>query len=163
MEDSDNELTREELDQRVAILKRLKNLLEMQRSKFQEYLFVLEKQENEISNENYESISAHTEIEQQIVNNIENLQKVIKPMEELYQQANSPFSADIPQLKIDLENLQKNVLIQNEKNRILLKQHLSQIKEKLGQLNNPKINPYVNHLSIYAQKRQTAGMIDVQG
>ena len=40
----ENELTQAELDERVAILKRFRTLLEKQREKFQEYLKVLEKQ-----------------------------------------------------------------------------------------------------------------------
>ena len=40
------ELSNQELEERVAILKRLRFLLEQQRSKFKEYLTVLEKQQN---------------------------------------------------------------------------------------------------------------------
>lgn len=36
------ELTKQEIDERVAILKRYKSLLEQQRNKFREYLKVLE-------------------------------------------------------------------------------------------------------------------------
>ena len=38
-------LSKEELDERVAILKRFRALLEQQRTKFREYLKVLESQE----------------------------------------------------------------------------------------------------------------------
>ena len=45
------EITQKELDERVALLHRLKSLLEQQRSKFREYLNVLEKQQDSIAKE----------------------------------------------------------------------------------------------------------------
>ena len=71
------EFSQKEIDERVAVLKRFKILLETQRNKFQEYLNVLEKQESSIENEDAESLKIHTEIENEVVNNIKNLQKVL--------------------------------------------------------------------------------------
>ena len=42
------ELSAKELEERIAILRRFKSLLEQQRNKFQEYLTVLENQQNKI-------------------------------------------------------------------------------------------------------------------
>ena len=78
------EITQEELNERVAILKRFRTLLEQQRGKFREYLDVLEKQHDSITTENTEALLAHTELEQQVVKNLANLQKVIVPMSKLY-------------------------------------------------------------------------------
>ena len=68
------EITHEELLERVALLRKFKSVLEQQRNKFKEYLSVLEKQQNSIESENPETILAHTELEQQVVKNISNLQ-----------------------------------------------------------------------------------------
>ena len=81
------ELTQEELDERVALLRKFRSVLEQQRNKFQEYLTVLEKQQDSITKENPESLIAHTELEQQVVKNIANLQKVIVPMSKMYKQS----------------------------------------------------------------------------
>ena len=78
------DITQEELNERVAILHKFKDLLEQQRSKFQEYLTVLEKQQDSITSESTEKLIAHTELEQQIVKNLVNLQKVIVPMNKMY-------------------------------------------------------------------------------
>ena len=78
------EITHEELLERVALLRKFKSVLEQQRNKFKEYLSVLEKQQNSIESENPETILAHTELEQQVVKNISNLQKVIVPMSKMY-------------------------------------------------------------------------------
>ena len=79
------ELTQAEIDERAAILRRFRSLLEQQRDKFREYLLVLESQSKVIQEENTESLLAHTELEQQIASHIISLQKVIKPMELMYQ------------------------------------------------------------------------------
>ena len=60
-------ITKDELDERIALLKNFRKLLIQQRAKFQEYLNVLEKQENSISSENTEALIAHTEIDQHVV------------------------------------------------------------------------------------------------
>ena len=60
-------LTQEEIDERIAILKRFRKLLEEQRNKFREYLDVLEKQQSAIENGDTDAMLAHTELEQQIV------------------------------------------------------------------------------------------------
>ena len=78
------EISKEELDGRVATLKHFRKLLEQQRAKFQEYLNVLEKQQTSITKEDTDALVAHTEIEQQVVKSIANLQKVIVPMQKLY-------------------------------------------------------------------------------
>ena len=78
------ELSKEELDERIAILKRFRKLLEQQRNKFQEYLMVLESQEGRIEMEDGDSIAAHAELESQIVKNLASLQKVIVPMQGMY-------------------------------------------------------------------------------
>ena len=75
------------MSERVAVLRGLKELLSEQRAKFREYLTVLEKQETSIASEDMEKLYAHTELEQNILGNISNLQKVIKPMEALYKDA----------------------------------------------------------------------------
>lgn len=72
----ERKLNEQELNERVAVLRRLKELLSEQRAKFREYLTVLEKQETSIASEDMEKLYAHTELEQNILGNISNLQKL---------------------------------------------------------------------------------------
>ena len=88
-------LTQEEIDERIAILKRFRKLLEEQRNKFREYLDVLEKQQSAIEKGDTEAMLAHTELEQQIVANIGSLQKVITPIEKLYEAKGVPLFGGI--------------------------------------------------------------------
>ena len=158
------DISQEELNERVAILRRFRTLLEQQRGKFREYLTVLEKQQDSISNENTEALLAHTELEQQVVKNIINLQKVVVPMRQMYNSvsAGSVASSDdqktIESLQQDLTDLQEKVLAQNKINRERLKVHIGQIKMQLAGLKNP----YKNVHSVYAQKQPVSQLVEVE-
>ena len=158
------EISQEELNERVAILRRFRTLLEQQRGKFREYLTVLEKQQDSISSENTEALLAHTELEQQVVKNIINLQKVVVPMRQMYnsvragEAAASDDQKTIESLQQDLTDLQERVLTQNKINRERLKVHIGQIKIQLAGLKNP----YKNLHSVYAQKQPVSQMVEVE-
>jgi hypothetical protein len=162
------EITQEELNERVAILRRFRSLLEEQRGKFREYLTVLEKQQDSITSENPENLLAHTELEQQVVKNIASLQKVIVPMAKMYHAGNGTASAavsaaedaKIAKLQNDLSDLQDRVLKQNAINRDLLRVHIEQLKSQIAGFKNP----YKANRSVYAnvQAQAVATMVHVE-
>ena len=143
------EITHEELLERVALLRKFKS--------------VLEKQQNSIESENPETILAHTELEQQVVKNISNLQKVIVPMSKMYKslgvsQNQMPEIEHIQNIQKDLADLQNKVLVQNQINRDLLRVHINQIKTQIQNFNNP----YKNARSVYAQTERVASLVQVE-
>ena len=156
------EITQQELDERVALLRKFRSVLEQQRNKFQEYLTVLEKQQDSITKENPESLIAHTELEQQVVKNIANLQKVIVPMSKMYKSgiplAHTDEDSNITQIQNELNDLQSRVLKQNQINRDLLRDHIENIR---AQIQNFK-NPYKNIRSVYAQPQRVASLVEVE-
>ncbi|MBP5602740.1 MAG: flagellar export chaperone FlgN [Treponema sp.] len=156
------EITQQELEERVALLRKFRGLLEQQRNKFQEYLTVLEKQQNSITSENPETLIAHTELEQQVVKNIANLQKVIIPMAKMYKasvpMAHTDEELSINKIQNELNDLQSKVLKQNEINRDLLRGHIESIR---AQIQNFK-NPYKNARSVYAQPQRVATLVEVE-
>jgi hypothetical protein len=157
-------LTQKELAERIAILKRFRTLLEQQRSKFREYLVVLEKQQNSITTEDAAALFSHTELGQQVVANIAELQKVIVPANFMYKtisgNSSTPLLNDtsIQNLQDDLSDLQAKILTQNEKNRNLLKIHISQIKTQLNALKNP----YAGKCSVYAEKAGMGKLVEIE-
>ena len=156
------EITQQELDERIALLRRFRSLLEQQRNKFQEYLTVLEKQNDSITSQNAESLLAHTELEQQVVRNIANLQKVIVPMQKMYKaavpMAHTDEELSINKIQNELNDLQNKVLKQNQINRDLLRVHIETIR---AQIQNFK-NPYKNVRSVYAQPQHVASLVEVE-
>lgn len=129
------ELSQKEIDQRIAVLKRFKDLLKEQRKKFNEYLIVLETQEQSIDEENIDAIIHHTELEQSIIGDIFTIQKVIEPIEKMCR-FSSPEKddEDIAKLKDDLDKLQVRVIDQNKKNRNLLQLRMHDLQEELVSL-----------------------------
>lgn len=164
------QISQKELDERVAILKRFKSLLQQQRNKFQEYLSVLENQQSRIESEDGDSIAAHAELENRIVANIANLQKVIVPMQKMYNEIvvkpsddniSDDENAGLAEIQDSLASLQQKVLEQNEKNRALLQAHMNQIRTQLSTME--KMNPYRGRNSIYAEKIAVGSMISIEG
>ena len=159
----EEELTQEELDERIAILKRFRSLLEMQRAKFNEYLKVLELQEQSISLEDAEAIFAHSELENQIVSNIASLQKVIVPMEKLYRTSNAATynpleSKPVSTIQQELESLKLQVQNQNQKNQDLLRMHMTELRQQLGSLRNP----YKYNRSVYAESVVAGSLMNIE-
>lgn len=157
------ELTSEELDERIAILKRFRSLLEQQRSKFKEYLSVLESQHGKIEADDDDSIFAHAELENQIVENIASLQKVIVPMQNLYEKKGRLADSEktVVAIQQDLDELKKKVLAQNEVNRNLLQSRMAQVRTQINSV--AKMNPYFGNRSIYADRNTTGNLISVSG
>lgn len=155
-------LTREEVDQRVALLKRYRKLLEEQRNAFREYLRVLEKQEQGIEEESTEVIVAQAELEHRIVSSLSSLQRVTLPLERLYAERFPNDDEAIPELKTDLEHLKQAVLEQNKKNRDLLKTKMTDIRNQIKAVNTPHFNPYAKRTSIYSQNASTSSILDVE-
>ncbi len=159
------ELSQQELDERVAIIKRFKNLLEQQREKFREYLLLLEKQQMKIEAEDGDSLVAHTELGNQIVKNISSLQKVIVPMQDLYLQKAGAFdpqaSRSISKIQEDLAAMHQKVLAQNEKNQTLLQAHMSQIQLQLNSM--ARKNPYYGKRSVYAERTAVGSLVSIEG
>lgn len=159
----ETKLSQEELNERIQILKKFRQLLEQQRTKFQEYLKVLEVQESKINEENAEALLAHSELEAQIVKGIGSLQKVIVPMQDLVTRThaatyNPADAKPVEDIKAELAKLQGHVLKQNEKNRNLLKFYMAQVKEQIQEFKNP----YRSLNSVYFTTMTTGSRIQVE-
>lgn len=151
-------ISEQELAERVALLKRFKALLESQRSKFNDYLNVLESQSRFIKEGNIEAVQSHTELENQILNQISGMEKVIQPIEKMYRDAYPQGHGEIPVLKTDLKKLREKVQQQNMLNRDLLEQQMLLMKNQLKNFTNP----YSRGKSVYNQGSRLGGMIDIR-
>ena len=149
-------LSHTELETRVAVLKRFKSLLQEQRDKFNEYLTILETQEKSIEQNNIEAVMHHTELENNIIQNIVNIQKVIEPIEKMYYLSN-PQDKNVLQLKNDLGRLQETVKKQNEKNRLILNEKMIALRQEISKF--PIKTNYAK--SVYAKEEDLANYVDV--
>jgi len=152
------ELSRKEIEQRVAVLKRFKQLLQEQRNKFNDYLVILETQERCINTENIDAVVHHTELEQEIIGDIFTIQKVIDPIEKMYKfSLPEKDDTEVIRLKSDLDKLQVQVLNQNKKNRELLQSRMTDLREELVAM-KPL---YGFNSSAFTKKEHSAALVDI--
>ncbi len=122
------------IDERVMLLKKLRETLLRQRDKFRNYLNLLEKEEAAIINDDMEKLEQHIQLEQSIIQEIYSIQRVINPLEDMYRVAFPEKEATIPELKISLEKLKGMVTGRNLKNRILLKERMENLRLQIKNL-----------------------------
>lgn len=156
--DGGRELPREEVERRVAILKRFRELLSGQRDRFREYLEVLDRQKDVIEAGDAESLVAHVEVEERLVADILAIQKVAEPMEALYRSAFPDREEEVPRLKSALEDLKAEAVARSERNRKLLSARMEEVRAEVRGLRN---NPFAARRSVYAEAGQ-ASLVDIK-
>ena len=167
------ELSKEEVERRVAILKRFRELLSQQRDHFRQYLEILDKQKDVIEKGSADDLFVHVELEEKIVNDIFAIQKVIDPLEAMYQ-ASFPagnarsFDAsagilpgeirELPSLRETLGELQTEAMARSERNRELLSKRMEDLRQEIKTL---RANPYAIRKPSYSV--ESAALVDIKG
>ena len=161
------ELSPIEVTQRAAIIRQFKELLKAQRDRFGEYLDVLEKQKDVIEKGSADSLIRHVELEEKIVEDIFSIQKVIKPLEEMYRSVCQGAGAETSQtvsdengeaidLKSALEGLKSEAVSRSKRNRLILSERMTEIRSEIKNLSS---SPYARPLSAFKNQ----GLVDIQG
>lgn len=148
-----------EMQKRVAMLRRLRELLLDQRGKFENYLAVLDHEKGDIESGDVDRLVAHVEIEEAIVSEIFTFQKAIDPLEDLMRSAlpaGDAGWADVGGLKDSLQDLKSEVLKRNEENRSLLRARMEVIRTQLLALRKP----LGSRRSVYAE-REAGSLVDM--
>ena len=144
-----NEISPAELNQRVAVIKRFKELLKAQRDRFRAYLDSLDKQAEVIQGGTVDDLAHYVELEEKIVTDIFSIQKVIDPLEEMYHSVRHgvPVSEgdEVSGLKDALEGLKAEAVIRSERNRELLSERMVSLRSEIKSLRN---NPYARRLRV---------------
>jgi chromosome segregation ATPase len=150
-------LTREEVDRRVALLKRLKATLAEQRSKFQTYLKVLDAEKASIEKDAVDTLRAQVELEEELVVDIHAIQKVIDPLEAVLHQSYHGASDDeVTDLRSSLETLKVQVQEKSRENRGLLSRSMAALEGEVVRL-----RPQVRGRNPYAGARAASALVDI--
>ena len=138
-----NALSSSELSQRVALIKRFKELLKAQRERLRVYLDSLDRQKDIIQGGTTDDLIRHVELEENIITDIFSIQKVIDPLEKMYHSVKQevPLSEgrEVSGLKETLENLKAEAVVRSERNKELLSKRMIEIRSEIKSLRN---NPY---------------------
>ena len=160
---SKKEISQKELSQRVAVIKRFKELLKAQRDRFYAYLDALDKQKDVIERGSADDLLRHVELEEKIVADIFSIQKVIDPIEEMYHSISleipgshpltglahtapgaktgaTPKSDDeVSGLRKALDTLKNEAVVRSGTNRELLAKRMAELRSEIKSL---KSNAY---------------------
>ena len=163
-----------EVQERVLVLRRFRELLKTQRDRFKQYLEVLEKQQTLIEGEwaasTGDELEAHVNLESRIVADIFSIQKVIDPLEKMldtaYPSGKRPGRRARPKkdeaagdLKTSLENLRGEAAALLERNRALLAEKMEKVQTEIKKIAR---NPYRKGRSVYGETPAPA-LIDIEG
>jgi hypothetical protein len=142
-------------------------MLRTQRERFQEYLTVLDRQQDVIVKGDTETLISYVDLEEQIVKDIFTIQKVIDPLERSYRDlalsdGDNPETAEeaeLRSLKVEVEGLKKEAAANAERNRNLLSRRMMEVRSEIKSLRG---NPHAARLSVYADSGAPL-MIDIKG
>ena len=173
---SDSSISEDELEQRVAVIKRFKDLLVQQRDRFRTYLDVLDRQQLLIGYGSAEEITAHVELEEQIVEDIFSIQKVIAPLEIMYNAVSSARDVtpdddiddmgtfitinDVPELQATLEDLKVQAVARSMQNRDMLSGRMEKIDSDIQKIKN---NPFMSKVRYSLYQNAVPSLVDVMG
>jgi hypothetical protein len=156
----DPEISPEELKQRVAVLKRFRELLSQQRNRFRQYLEVLDIQKTVIEQGNAEQLISHVDLEEKILGDIFSIQKAIEPLEDMYRAAAPEGkSAEVPELKSVVAELQNEAAARMKRNKDLLSARMTRIRSEIKGMQG---NPFIRRPSIYADSG-VPSLLDISG
>ena len=166
-----------ELSQRVAVIKRFKELLKAQRDRFRAYLDALDRQKDVIERGTADDLLHHVELEEKIVADIFSIQKVIDPLEKMYHNARLETPAEkkkgsgglkpaekqdreeVSSLKEALEGLKAEAVLRSGQNRDLLSKRLAELRSEIKSL---KSNAYALRRPGFGNTGP-ATLIDIKG
>jgi hypothetical protein len=163
--ESKTKISEGELTQRMAVVKRFKELLEQQRERFRSYLSTLDRHQLAISTGSADEIIAHVEMEEQIVADIFSIQKVIDPLEVMYNAgglAGGPYlpANDVSVLKATLEDLKTQASARSGQNRNLLSVRMADINSEIQAIKN---NPFISKARFSLYQNVAPSVIDIMG
>jgi len=124
--------------ERVALLRRLRDMLVQQRDKFQNYLEILDNEEEAIRKRDVDALESYVRLETSVLGEIQAFQKVIRPLESLYRSAYPNEESQIPPLRESLSRLRERVLERNEQNRNLMRERIAELKKEIHELKLPE-------------------------
>jgi len=174
---SQKSISPDELKQRVAVIRRFKELLKAQRDRFRVYLDTLDKQKDIIERGSADDLLHHVELEERIVADIFSIQKVIDPLEKMYQSvrmdASKPSDSSNPlpsskkekhsdgeevlDLKSALDGLKAEAVVRSERNRELLSKRMAELRSEIKSM---KSNLYAKRMH---ESTVTPTHIDIRG
>jgi len=150
-------LTKDEVEKRVSLIKRLKATLSQQREKFRSYLKVLDAEKVSIEGQAVDVLRVQVELEEELMVDIQAIQKVIDPLDAVLSQAYHGHTDDeVVDLRSTLESLKGQVQAKSQENRGLLSRSMAALEGEIVQL-----RPQIRGRNPYSGQRASSSLVDI--
>lgn len=143
-------------EERVAVLKRLRSMLERQRTRFQRYLSLLELQQAAINDGDLGALDDRLAAERELLEDLKAVHRVIVPLRDLIHSRGIEITADVAQLDASVEKLRVRVTEHHTRNRELLSKATRELSERIDSIDLPR-RPF----RVYRPNDAAGGLIDV--
>lgn len=136
--------------------KKIRENLESQKSKLEEYLKLLDSEKVDLEEQNADHLLTHINLEKDIINDLVQFKKILEPLESYY--TDLPFKKDrsLVNLKASIDKLSIEVKERSQTNKIKLESVIDQVKLNLSSFGRTKVNrsPY---------QTVNPGILDISG
>jgi len=155
----------DETAQKIAVIKRLRELLIQQCERFRNYLVLFDKQQIFIESADADDLLAYVEMEERAVAEIFSIQSVIDPLEKMYSvfvqtEGRVLPGNDIAVLKAALEEMKQQAVLRISRNRELLSVRMAEIRREINALKN---SPFMSGRRVVFHSYNTASLVDING
>ncbi|OHD10056.1 MAG: hypothetical protein A2086_12175 [Spirochaetes bacterium GWD1_27_9] len=118
------------------LAKRIRENLVSQKKRLEDYLKILEVEEEDILKVDADKLVSHINLEKDIIEDISSFKRILEPLEKMYD--SSPYKKDesLFSLKSSLDKLTSEVKIKSNKNKEKLGVVIEKIKIDLNKVNN---------------------------
>ena len=123
-----------DIDQRIAVLRRYRHMLESQRKDLVSYLNVIDVRDHAVRDGDMEVLEACTVQEQNLVDSLLTLQQCVEPLRLLFQRVQPEGAPEIIELETRLTRLRDEILRRNDESTALLKAHAADLKLEISKL-----------------------------
>ncbi len=154
------DLSQEELNDRIGVLRRFKAALIAQRDRFRRYLDLLETGA-EPDGTPLDDLEFHVEMERSIVHEISTFEKTIEPLEHLYRAHDPEGAAQIPVLREALQRTRDEVVRRTTANQEVLRAQLENLREEISALKLVRAKGIRLPAAARSEQAQSARLVDV--
>ena len=143
-------------DERVAILKRLREMLERQRSRFQRYQTLMELQQAAIGDGDLEALDNQLVAERELLADLAAVHRVIVPLRDLIDRRGITLTEEVANLDRSVERLRSQVSRHHRSNRELLSRRTKELSERIEAVDLPR-----RPVRVFRRNDAAGGMIDL--
>lgn len=138
------------------LAKKIRENLVAQKNRLEKYLDLLDSTEEDIRNRDVDRLTAHIDIEKEIITELSQFKKVLDPLEKMYDKLPDSRNSNLGKLKISIDMLASQVQQKSYKNKLEVETIVNDVKAELEEAKRKNV-----FKSAYSHS--SAGIVDISG